>query len=210
MTVAITPANLLFVILFVNRYVATSSDADAKNGITLWLPKIKNDDESKNNVTELFQLICSGGQFSAASLTNFQSSWWSSEFTPSYDNAVKADKITIIAMNEYFFGKSIERNFIDFNLITIATAKTKTPVTITGKKNIPGSNELIWRLNCGIVVIWDVLLNEENSEGNNAGNIDKVVIEIENKNTRCEIFGILEITCIQKTCAMFFYVLKQS
>ena len=98
MTVAITPANLLFVILFVNRYVTTSSDADAKNGITLWLPKIKNDDESKNNVTELFQPICSGGQFSAACLTNFQSSWLSSEFTPSYDNAVKADKITIIAI----------------------------------------------------------------------------------------------------------------
>jgi len=35
MTDAITPANLLFVILFVNRYVTTSSDADAKNGITL-------------------------------------------------------------------------------------------------------------------------------------------------------------------------------
>ena len=210
MTDAITPANLLFVILFVNRYVATSSDADAKNGITLWLPKIKNDDESKNNVTELFQLICSGGQFSVATLTNFQSSWRSSEFMPSYDNAVKADKITIIAMNEYFFGKSIEGNLIDFNLIIIATAKTKTPVTIIGKKNIPGSNELISRLNCGTVVIGDVLSNEEYSEGNNAGIMDKVVIEIENKNTRCEIFGILEIACILIKCPMFFYVLKQS
>ena len=35
MAAAITPANLLFVILFANRYVVTSNAADAKNGITL-------------------------------------------------------------------------------------------------------------------------------------------------------------------------------
>ena len=129
----------------------------------------------------------------------------------SYDNAVNSDKITIIDMNEYFFGKSIEGNLIDFNLITIATAKTKTPVTIIGKKNIPGSNELIPRLNCGIVGIGDVLENEEYSAGNNAGIMDKVVIEIENKNTRCEIFGNLVISCMLiKNNLFFFYVLKQS
>ena len=60
-------------------------------------------------------------------------------------------------MIEYFFGRSADPNLIDLNLIMIATAKTKTPVTITGKKNIPGSNELISRLNCGTLGIGDVL-----------------------------------------------------
>ena len=35
MAAAITPANLLFVILLANRYVVIISAADAKNGITL-------------------------------------------------------------------------------------------------------------------------------------------------------------------------------
>ena len=55
------------------------------------------------------------------------------------------------------------------------------------------------------------MLNEEYSAGNIAGIMDKVVTEIENKNTRCEIFGILETVCMQiKYNMFFFYVLKQS
>jgi len=56
----------------------------------------------------------------------------------------------------------------------------------------------------------DCLENEEYSAGNNAGTIDNTVIDMENKNTRCEIFGILEIACILIKSPMFFYVLKQS
>ena len=114
----------------------------------------------------------------------------------SYDNIENNDKIITNEIKEYFFGKSIERNLIDLNLIMIETAKTKIPVTITGTKNTPGSNELIPRLNCGIVVIGDVLWNEAYNAGNNVGIIDKIVTEIEKKNTRCESFGILEFICI--------------
>ena len=89
--------------------------------------------------------------------TPFQSSWRSSENISSYDNTVNNDKIIANEIKEYFFGKFIVRNLIDFNLIIIATAKTKTPVTIIGKKNIPGSNKLISELNCGTVGIGDVL-----------------------------------------------------
>ena len=43
-------------------------------------------------------------------------------------------------MIEYFFGKSIEGNFIDFNLITTKNIMVAINVAIIGIKNIPSSN----------------------------------------------------------------------
>ena len=95
-------------------------------------------------------------------------------------------------MIEYFFGKFVERNLIDLNFITIEIAKIKTPVIIIGIKNIPGSNGFMPISNSFKVSIVDAFLNDEYNEGNNAGIMVKVVIVIENKNTKCEIIGLLE------------------
>ena len=95
-------------------------------------------------------------------------------------------------MIAYFFGKSIEGNLIDLNLIMIETAKTKMLTAIIGIKNIPGSNEFMPNSNCSNFVIWELEVNDEYNAGNNAGTIDNTVIDTEHKNTRCEIIGLLE------------------
>jgi hypothetical protein len=121
---------------------------------------------------------------------------------------VNVDKIIIIDMIEYFFGKFVERNLIDLNFITIEIAKIKTPVIIIGIKNIPGSNGFMPTSNSFKFLIVDTLLNEEYSAGNNAGIMVKVVTVIENKNTKCEIIGLLENFNIKYYSQMLFYVLK--
>ena len=78
------------------------------------------------------------------------------------------------------------------NTILVYPYRVPNPTMDSG--GVGGGVQLVdWNSN----VLWDfVLSNEEYSAGNNAGIMDKVVIEIENKNTRCEIFGILEIAFI--------------
>ena len=86
----------------------------------------------------------------------------------------------------------MERNLIPLNLIIIEITKTKIPVSIIGMKNSPGSNGFMLKSNWSTLVIIDSLCNDEYNEGNNAGIMVKVVTVIENKNTKCEIIGLLE------------------
>jgi len=102
----------------------------------------------------------------------------------------------------------MERNLIALNLIIMEITKTKIPVTIIGMKNSPGSNGFMLKSNWSTLVIIDSLCNDEYNEGNNAGIIVKVVTVIENKNTKCEIIGLLENFNIKHYSQMLFYVLK--
>ena len=96
-----------------------------------------------------------------------------------------------IAMIEYFFGKSIEGIFTDFNLITTKNTMVAIHVTIIGIKNIPSSNGFMAFsvINCEMNDCW---LVDAYNAGNSAGMIAKIVIVIENKNTKCDNLLLLE------------------
>jgi len=65
-------------------------------------------------------------------------------------------------------------------------------VAIIGIKNIPGSNGFMAFsvINCEMID-WS-LIDDEYNAGNSAGMIAKIVIVIENKNTKCDNLLLLE------------------